>query len=982
MKAARRSKRTLRHALYGALSPSIALATTLYATGFGADAHAQQVTPVPERTAGATADLAADQAETRDSTEVVIVTGTRRVGMAVEDSPAPIQVLPGDVLQETGATDLMNALATQTPSFSANQTGGDMASQTLTAQMRALSPNHALVLVNGKRRHVTSNVGAASGAMAADMSYIPSAMIERVEVLTDGAAALYGSDAIAGVFNVILKDDYEGGSFTAGYSGYEDGGAEADTWQGNWGFGSDTAYFNIGFEVENRETVTRASDFGPAACVADKVACNAYFNTGYLKYASTARPEYNLGARTAASFRNGSIPGYLSSNDVNMVFNPEFPYVNHVGDPPEIHRKVVMFNTGWHINDHMELYGFGSFGEKQAKSHETYRRPSQDGGVDLNKDGNPVGSDRSDTVNGVLENTVNKYPYGFTPYEESDERDFEAAIGLRGDVDGWWWDVATAFGKNKMDVFTTNSMNFTLWNQTGASPENFYDGAYWSSQWTTTANLSKDFDIGLANPMTVATGVEYRMDEYGIKPGEPASYYGSGAASFPGYNPAVNTGSYDRDSYAGFINFILEPTDNWLVDIAGRYENYSDFGEETIGKITSRYDIADWLAFRGTASTGFRAPTLGEGFYSAVNVGPTSASPQLQPNGPGAAALGFGAGLQPETSRNFSAGFVMNDIIPSLTMTLDAYEITIDDRIGRGSFNFSTGQSANSRQGRLVAACASATPPPTGCPATSPNGNVPDPADTDGNGVPDTEYNRALGEALVSFGYIGVWNDPGAPGGSLDSTARANIGVSLFNNALSTRTRGIDWVANYVTSFDWGDINWSVAANYNDMEVLEAKAAPAALGGAVMYSPLTIRNMETGDSKYRVNIGARISMGDFTLNLRETIYGPQYTLASANSFPNIVLDELDLVMFNNAVYYKSEIGVMALFNIEASWDVTDTVKISVGADNVFNQYPDKIPKAIWDYTTERYSNSQRRYLTGSPVGYFGRKLFAKVSTTF
>ncbi|HEX5007776.1 MAG TPA: TonB-dependent receptor [Hyphomonadaceae bacterium] len=953
MKVLRRSRKTLRQALRGALSPSIALATTLYAAGFSAGAHAQVASP-PASEPGATADLATEQQDT--TREVVIVTGTRRVGMEASDSPAPVQVLPGEMLLETGATDLMNALATQTPSFSANQTGGDMASQTLTAQMRALSPNHALVLVNGKRRHITSNVAAGSGAMAADMSFIPSAMIERVEVLTDGAAALYGSDAIAGVFNVILKDDYEGGSFTAGYSGYEDGGGEADTWQGNWGFGNEDAYFNIGFEVENRESVARPSDYGPGACMADKVACQAYLDTGYLKYGST--------------YRNGALAGYLASNDVNMVFNPEFPYLNHVGDPPEIHRKAAMFNTGWHINDHMELYGYGSFGEKQAKSHETYRRPSQDGGVDLNRDG-----DRSDTVNGVRESTVNFYPYGFTPFEESDERDFEAAIGLRGDTDGWWWDVATAFGKSKMDVFTTNSMNFTLWNQTGTSPTDFYDGTYWSSQWTTTANVSKDFNVGLANPMTFATGIEFRQDEYGIKPGEPASYYGSGAASFPGYNPAVNTGSYDRNSYAGFVNFILEPTDNWLVDIAGRYENYSDFGDETIGKITTRYDFADWLAFRGTASTGFRAPTLGEEYYSAVNVGPTSASPQLQPNGAGAAALGFGDGLQPETSTNFSAGFVLNDILPNLTMTLDAYEITIDDRVGRGSFAYSTGQGANTRTG-----CAVGSRP--GCLGLPTNSNQPDPADTNGDGVPDAEYNQALGDALVAFGYIGVWNNPGAPGGSLDSTARASISVSLFNNALSTRTRGVDWVANYSTSFDWGDINWSLAANYNDMEVLEAKAAPAALGGAVMYSPLTLRNMETGDSKYRVNIGARISMGDFTLNLRETIYGPQYTLTSASALPPAVRSELDIVPFLGVPYYKSEIGVMALFNMEATWEVTDAVRISVGADNVFNQYPDKIPKAVWDYQAERYANSQRRYLTGSPVGYFGRKLFAKVSTKF
>ena len=141
----------------------------------------------------------------------------------------------------------------------------------------------------------------------------------------------------------------------------------------------------------------------------------------------------------------------------------------------------------------------------------------------------------------------------------------------------------------------------------------------------------------------LAKGRVFDPNHVSIKPGEPASYYGAGASSFPGYNPAVNTGSYDRDSYAGYVNVIMEPTDAWLVDLAVRYEKYSDFGDQTIGKITSRYDINDIFAVRGTASTGFRAPTLGEGFYSAVNVSPTGANPQLQPNGAGAATLGFGA---------------------------------------------------------------------------------------------------------------------------------------------------------------------------------------------------------------------------------------------------------------------------------------------------------------------------------------------------
>jgi iron complex outermembrane recepter protein len=943
-----RSKRTLRQKLRGALSPSIAIATTLCLTGFGSGAQAQ--------TAPA-GGAVADGASSSSGNEVVIVTGTRKIGMVAADSPAPVQVVSGEVLQETGASDLMNALATQTPSFNANQTGGDMASQTLTAQMRALSPNHALVLVNGKRRHVTSNVGASSGAMAADMSFIPTSAIKRVEVLTDGAAALYGSDAIAGVFNVILKNDYEGGSLNAGYSEYGDGGGATDTWQGNWGFGNSSAYINVAFDIENRDTVGRAVAYGPATCVANAAECQAYLDTGYQKYGS--------------SYRNGSLVGYLAGNDVNMALNSEYPYLNHVGDPPEIHRQAVMYNSGWHINDKVELYSYGSLGAKSASSYETYRRPTQDGGVDLNGDG-----DRNDTVNGVIEKQVNKYPYGFTPNEESDERDLEFAFGAKGETAGWAWDLATVYGKSKMDVFTTNSMNFTLWNETGSSPENFYDGSYWSSQWTTSANVSKDFNIGLANPMTFATGVEYRIDEYGIKGGEPASYYGSGASSFPGYNPAVNTGSYDRDSYAAFANVILEPAKRWIVDLAARAEHYSDFGDQTIGKVTTRFDVTDSIAFRGTASTGFRAPTLGEEYYSAVNVGPTSASPQLQPNGSGAAALGFGDGLQPETSTNYSAGFVLSDPIPNLTMTLDAYQITIDDRILRGSLAYSTGQGANTRTGCPV------NPARPECLGLTTNSNLPDPADTDGDGTPDATYSKPIGDALVSFGYIGQWDDPAALGGSLDPTARANISISLFNNSLSTRTRGIDWVASYLTKFDWGRIDWSLSANYNEMKVLEAKAAPAILGGATMYSAITLKNMETSNPDYRINLGARISVGDFTFNVRETVYGSQYTLSTVSAYPQAVKDQLDIVNFNGVDYYKVETGVMALMNLEATWKPTDSVRITIGADNVFNQYPNKTPKAIWDYTVERYSNSQRQYVTGSPVGYFGRKLFAKISKTF
>lgn len=880
-------------------------------------------------------DVMADAAEI----EEIITTGTRRTRMAVSDSPAPIQLINSEMLKESGAPDLMNAIATQVPSYNANQRGGDAANQTLTASMRALSPNHALVLVNGKRRHITSNVGAASGSAAADLSFIPTSAIARVEVLTDGAAALYGSDAIAGVVNIVLDEDYDSGSFRTNVSEYSDGGGFTTNMQGKMGFGNETAYVNLSMELEDRETVSRSVVYGPAVCVANAVECLNRLN-------------------------NGSPSGYTVSSanrtylqrDSDMQFHPDYPAINRVGDPPEIKRQVVFFNAGYTLSETTELYSFGSFGKKEAASFQTYRRPSQDGGVDLNKDGRRTGDELS----------INMYKYGFNPMQESDETDYALTFGAKGEAKGWTWDVASTYGENEMDYYTTNSMNFSIWNETGASPTDFYDGTFRANQWTTTFDASKDFDIGFDEPMTLASGLEYRMSEYGIDPGDPSSYYGSGAASFPGYNPAVNTGSYDRDSYAAYVNAIVLPTDRWLVDMAVRYEDYSDFGNKTIGKLTTRYDLTDSLAIRGTASTGFRAPTLGEGFYSAVNVGPTSASPQLQPNGAAAARLGFGAGLQPETSENFSVGLVFTPF-RNLTTTIDAYQITIKDRIQRGSLNFSTPQSLTTITGRTTGKF---------------NNILPDPADTNGDGTPDATFNAALGQALVDFGYIGTWDNPAATGGSLDSTARATISVSLFNNALDTRSSGVDWVTTYSTAFDWASIDWTLAANYNETEVLNAKAAPAELGGAVLYSLSTLSNLETDNPKWRLNLGARVRFGDFDLAVRQMFYGPQYTVTSTAGLPANVVSQLDVVKLGPGSFYKSPIDTLTMTNIELNYQATEGLSLGIGADNIFNEYPDKTPDAVWDYNEEIYGNTNRQYLIGSPVGYFGMRWFAKASYTF
>ena len=904
------------------------LATCLIAGSFAPVAMAQSAAPAAE-------------------VSEILITGSRRSGMAVSDSPAPVQMINAEMLKESGSPDLMNAIATQVPSYNARQTGTDMASQTLTASMRALSANHALVLVNGKRRHITSNVGASTGNAAADLSFIPSSAIERLEVLTDGAAAIYGSDAIAGVVNIILKDDYEGGTINTNVSEYTDGGGYTTNIQGDVGFGTDTAFLNLSVETEERDTVSRSITYGPAVCVANPTECLNRLNNGTPS-----------GYTVSSAFRT-----YIE-RDSKMATAPGYPTLNNQGDPPDVSRASVFFNAGYEFSEDMNFYSFGSIGRKEASSVQTYRRPSQDGGVDVNKDG-----DRNDlTSSGVREFLINKYEFGFVPKLASDEEDFSLTAGVNGMTNDWMWDVSSTYGDNEIEMINTNSMNFSLWNTTGASPDRFYIGSFDASQWTTSLDVSKEFEIGMAAPMTFATGLEYRKDTYGIGAGDPASYFGSGAAAFPGYNAAVNTGDYDRNSYATFLNFVFVPTNDWLVDVAVRYEDYSDFGNETVGKITTRYDFADGYAIRATVSTGFRAPTLGEGFYSAVNVGPTAATPQLQPNSTAAAALGFGAGLQPETSENISIGLVLEPI-DGLTTTIDAYEITISDRIQRGSFAYSVAQANNTITGRTTGRF---------------NNILPDPADTDGNGRPDDTYNEALGRALAGFGYISDWRNPVAPGGSLDPSARAGISVAIFNNSLETKTTGVDWVNTYNSRFGWGSIAWTMAANYNKTEVLSAKAAPASLGGASMYSPLTLSNIETDSPLFRVNLGARIQWGDFSLSLRQSIYGPQYTLTSTSGLPAAVVAQLDTenIRGTTQLHYKNEIDLMQQTNIELTWTPTDALRIGAGLDNVFNEYPSKVPQAVWDYNEERYANNSRQYLNGSPVGYFGARWFGKVSYTF
>ncbi|MFT4197591.1 MAG: TonB-dependent receptor [Pseudoxanthomonas sp.] len=853
-------------------------------------------------------------AKTLDAVSV-ISTGTRKSNMAVTDSPAPIQLISPEKLASTAAPDLQNAIANQVPSYNVNQVGSDMGSQTLTASLRGLSPNHTLILVNGKRLHNTANVSASDGSAAPDLSFIPQAAIDHVEVLTDGAAALYGSDAIAGVINIILKKNHSGGEIDTGYSGYQDGGGKDFKWGANIGFGNADNFFNLSAEVENRQSVYRFVPTAMANCLSNETLCASVNPTAYE---------------------------YFDSIDPNRTsqYNSKYPYLNNWLNPPEVHRKALYFNSGAVISENVSFYAFGGYGKKTAESEENYRGPAQLGGY----------------TDSTTDETSYMYPYGFNPSEYSSEEDYSLTVGLTGSLGEWVWDASSTYGKDKMDVYTLNSMNRNLYSEYGYSPTDFYDGTFTASQWTTNFNATRDFDIGLASPMTFNAGVEYRQDKYAISPGDYASYYETGASSFPGYNPDTNTGSYSRNSYSVFADAVLYPVEQWLVDGAVRYEHYSDFGSKTIGKLTTRFDFTDSFAIRATVSTGFRAPTLGEEYYSAVNVSPSGAYPQLAPNSDAAAALGFGK-LKPETSTNLSLGFVFSPL-PNLNSTLDFYQIRIKDRITRAYFCYVSGS----------VAC--------------------DPV----SGAETDSYNTALGQALVDAGYLGGI-DPSTSGGTLDSSARANIGVYLFNNALDTKTQGVDWVTNYLTTFDWGSIDWVLAANYSKLDVTGVKSAPASLGGGSMYSEATLENLEHANPKYRINLGAIIDIGKFSINITEAVYGPEYRWQAANTddegfgtdFPDSVLSQLTTKVMDGVTYYKQEIGVLPTTNLSISFKPNDNWTLTLGGDNIFNKYPDKYPKAVWNWVVANYENQWgylTKYETFSPIGYFGGRWYAKATYRF
>ena len=348
------------------------------------------------------------------------------------------------------------------------------------------------------------------------------------------------------------------------------------------------------------------------------------------------------------------------------------------------------------------------------------------------------------------------------------EDDYGYTFGINGKLAGWNFDLSSTYGKDLDNISTEHSANLDLYEATHTTPTNFYDGTFISGQWTGNLDIDRSFEIGWASPLNVAVGSEVREDTYQIKSGDVYSHYLGGGQSYPGF-ALSDAGSHSRKNYAAYFDLAAVPIENLQVDVAGRYESYTDFGDTEIGKITARYDITPEWAVRGTASSGFRAPTLAEEYYSATNVAPTSAVIQLPPNSPAAALLGLKP-LQPEVSTSYSVGVVAHPF-EGFSATLDLYSISLKNRIVGSGNLYGIGGANNSAGGQC---CHRGTRQCAG---------------------PEPHLCRRRG----------------------------------VRQRHQTLTQGVDITANYASDFDdMGTVNWTVAMNWGETTISSLPPTPGA----------------------------------------------------------------------------------------------------------------------------------------------------------
>jgi len=580
-------------------------------------------------------------AEAAGEIEEVITIGTRSSKeRSASDSPVPVDVISGEDFNAIGGTaDLTDNLKSLIPSFTATPATGDGSAFVRPTSLRGLASDQTLILVNGKRRHRAALVqffapAAGNGAHAADIGMIPGVAIKRVEVLRDGAAAQYGSDAIAGVINLITKDADSGGSISVQYGEHFES-EQSTKVSANIGLPlGNNGHINLSIEAMDNDALSRGIQrpdaAGLIAAGVQGVGADSPFGDGLLQ--TWGRPE------TSAVRFFGS--------------------------------------ASFEISDSASLYAFGNYASTEGRYRFFYRNPQHSSLVPL----------RAAGFTGL--------PAGYTPFLDGDQTDLSFVAGIDGEFDsGMTYDISIGYGENELEYLLNNTINSTLGLVGGVPAQRDFDvGGYKQEE----VNLNADFSQAISDSWNVAFGAEWREETYIANEGEVNSYIGAGSNGLGGIAPN-DAGSFDRDNYALYVDLEQDFTDDVFFQYALRYEDFSDVGSTVNGKIAARFRVSDTVTFRASVSTGFRAPTPGQSNIQTTLTtfdGVTGLQVEeglVRPTNPDALAAG-GAALSEEKSLSYSAGMSAS-LTDNTTFTLDMYQIAVDDKIYRTRDIISNGNS-------------------------------------------------------------------------------------------------------------------------------------------------------------------------------------------------------------------------------------------------------------------------------------------------
>jgi iron complex outermembrane receptor protein len=694
------------------------------------------------------------------SLDQIVVVGSRRPDRTAVEAPVPVDVLSSEDLKNTGLTETSQVIQMLAPSFNFPRPSvNDGTDHVRPATLRGLGPDQVLVLINGKRRHNTAlvhvNGSVGRGSTSVDLNAIPVSAIDRIEILRDGAAAQYGSDAIAGVINVVLRADANR-SLSGSLGQTNEGDGRVTQLQTNYGLGlGNNGFLHLSAEWRDRDSTNRARPDVTPQC------------TG---------------------------PGWTSP----VAGCVEGPRVSWQGDAGT--RDWAGFaNTSLPLASGIEIYGYGGISRREGIAAGFFRRAFDDR-----------------TVRAV-------YPNGFLPLISSDIADNSFAAGVRGVFSGWSWDLGGVYGANSFEFGVHNSINTSMGT---ASPRDFYAGALRFNQMTFNGDLTRQF-VTMFGPVNVAVGAEFRRDNFKLEKGDENSYRvgtvnildgpnaGKPAAPFaqvfPGFRPQDETDA-SRNNVAGYIDLELSPTEQLLIGLAGRAERYSDFGRTNDAKLALRYELKPGLAVRGAMQTGFRAPSLGQSYFSAVstnfiNVGGVSTPFEIRTfavGSQGGQLLGA-VPLRPEESENVSAGVTFNPV-RFFSLTADWYRVNIDDRIVL-------------------------------------SGNFVD---------------TSVANLLARNGIVGV------------------SGARYFTNAVDTRTTGLDIVTSFAVDLKTkGLLRFTGGFNENRTKVLHVDPTPPQLAAvaSALFDRVERARLEEGQPRRRLSLTTTYDLNRLGVTAHTSRYG-------------------------------------------------------------------------------------------------------------